>query len=389
MPDSTRAQRERRPQVVVATWFYDEQPGFLDFKYRIRALCECCEVTLLLRSERFVGEFADLPLRTVVLPKPLTNKQALLRFCGEVAARARRERPDLLLLLGAQLAPSLLLMPRSQPSLLYWNEHPSHFFGASKPTGPKAWLARQLVRLCFGAARRAWRVLPIGETLQEDLIAQGLPAERTQLMYMGVDARFESSRPAPALESVLRVVYTGSVSPDRGRDVMIDGLALARARGVPCELTLVGAGGEELNHCKARAQALGLGSALRVLGRVPGEQIPAFLAEAHLGVCIWADKPWWRFNPPTKLFEYLVAGLPVLASDIATHTRYVRPGHNGLVFDYSAEGFARCLADAWARRGEIAGWAATARREAEPFRWQCIQPQFLATVTRAMEAGAP
>lgn len=377
-----------RPHVVIATWFYDEQPGFLDFKYRIRALSELYDVTLVLRAPHFAAEFADLDLRICILARPRTGKQALLSFCAELAWRVRRDPPALLMLLGAQLATCLLLLPRSFPTLLYWNEHPSHFFGSVRPRGAKAWLAQRLVDMSFVAARRATRVLPIGETLAADLIARGVSQANVELNYMGVDSRFEGICPGSPVQTNLRVVYTGSVSVDRGRDVLIEGLALALQRGVPCQLTLVGAAPDQLAYCSSRAQELGIQAALRLYGRVPGEEIPAFLAQADLGVCLWADKPWWHFNPPTKLFEYLVAGLPVLASNIVTHTRYVTEGSNGLVFDYSPEGFAQCLAAAWQRREEIPGWASQARLGAQAFRWERLQPRFLGLAAHVI-GGVP
>ena len=40
----------RRRSCVIVTWFYPEQPGFLDFSYRIHALALRYDVTLLARA---------------------------------------------------------------------------------------------------------------------------------------------------------------------------------------------------------------------------------------------------------------------------------------------------------------------------------------------------
>jgi glycosyltransferase involved in cell wall biosynthesis len=52
-----------------------------------------------------------------------------------------------------------------------------------------------------------------------------------------------------------------------------------------------------------------------VTGAVPHDQVPALLASAHIGLAPYsADAP--GYFSPLKLFEYLAAGLAVVAADI-------------------------------------------------------------------------
>ncbi|MEJ6006631.1 glycosyltransferase family 4 protein [Paucibacter sp. AS339] len=371
----------QRRRIMVATWFYDEQPGFLDFKYRIQALAEQYAVTLVLRAEHFKSEFQNMGLDFEVLHRPSTDKRPLLSYCWELARLARQQQPDQLLLLGSQLALAAALLPKRLPCLLYWNEHPTHFFGHRSGSSLKAIVSRALVWASYWSARRAQLLMPIGEAHRDDLLAHGVSPERVQLVYMGVAGDFARPMGEETLSSApLRVVYTGSVAKDRGRDVMLEGLALAVARGHAFQLSIVGCSAQALDYCRERVLALGIQDHVHLHGRVPGEKIPEFLAQADVGVCLWEDRFWWRFNPPTKLFEYLVAGLPVLVSDIRTHTDYVRSGHNGLVFDYSAEGFADVLVRLQAQRADIPGWSRHAIDSAQRFRWDVIKPVFLGAV---------
>ena len=117
-----------RPHLVIATWFYDEQPGFLDFKYRIAALSRHYRVTLVLRHARFIIEFSDLQLDICVLEAPRTGKLALLRYCQRLACWLRGSEASAVVLLGSQLALTRFMLPERLPCLLYWNEHPTHFF---------------------------------------------------------------------------------------------------------------------------------------------------------------------------------------------------------------------------------------------------------------------
>jgi glycosyltransferase involved in cell wall biosynthesis len=378
-----------RPHVLIGTWFYSDQPGFQDFRYRIESLAREFDVTLVLRGEEFRREFPDLPARIVVLDTP-AGRRPMLQFIRRFSALARHTAPQLVVLLGSQLAYATFLL-RGLPSVLYWNEHPTHFFIGSTRRPERVLLGRLMVAASFAAARRASLVMPIGEAHRDDLLAHGLPARRCELVYMGVEDRFAGLRAAPPAgpaERPLSVVYTGTVSNERGRDVMLEGLALARAEGAQVRLVIVGAAADQLAYCRERGAALGVAQALEVVGRVPGSEIPAYLARADLGVCIWADKVWWRFNPPTKLFEYLVAGLPVLASRIRTHTAYIRDDFNGLVFDYDARAFADALLRAWRDRAQLPAWSTAAADDGRRFLWSRIEPQFLAAVRRTMGAAA-
>ncbi|MGV7210625.1 glycosyltransferase [Oxalobacteraceae bacterium A2-2] len=373
--------------IVICSWFYEGQPGYLDFKYRIRALAERYQVTLLLRHAVFQAEFADLPLQTEVIHTDGTGAPHQLSFMLRSARYCRRQRPDLVVLLGSQLAMTAMLLG-GLPSLLYWNEHPTHFFYPDYRNPFKRLAYRSLLWLNYRAARHAGKVMPIGEAHLEDLLAHGLAPSSAKLIYMGVEDRFgflARVNEAPAL----RLVYTGTVMRERGRDVMLDGLALARQQGANVTLTMVGASPEELAYCQRRVAELGLEGACTVVGRVPGSAIPGYLADADLGICIWEDRVWWRFNPPTKLFEYLVAGLPVLGSRIRTHSDYIRDGVNGWIFDYDAAAFARALLHACRERDALPAMSAAAHAAGQQYLWSAIEPRFLQLVRETAAVTLP
>lgn len=370
----------RKPACIVVTYFVDRQPGFLDFLYRIRALGQRYDVLLVSRAPLDQPEWDGIAARRVVLPYS-ESRRDWLRYLRDCAALVRRHPGQRVILLASTLAPLALLL-RGRPVALYWNEHPTHF--APDPADGslvRTWMRRLTRGAMFHGARRAAVVMPIGEAHRDDLLAKGVAGARLRLIHMGVHAGFVPAGAGPrAVDGAVRLIYVGTISRERGRDVMLEGLAQAARDGVPAHLTLVGADDEQVAHCMAYAARLGIGAQLTVTGRVPGTEIPRWLRAADAGVCLWEDRPWWRFNPPTKLFEYLVAGLPVLASDIRTHTAYLRDGRDGFIFDYSAAGFAAAIQRLHARRAELPVLSAHAADAGGQFVWDRIEPSFLATV---------
>jgi glycosyltransferase involved in cell wall biosynthesis len=100
-------------------------------------------------------------------------------------------------------------------------------------------------------------------------------------------------------------VFAGKVRPWHGIEAVAAAWRLLGDRAP--RLVVVGEPGE------ARALLNGMGAELR--GQVPHEQVPAVLAEADIGLAPYAaDAP--GYFSPLKLFEYMAAGLAVIAGDL-------------------------------------------------------------------------
>lgn len=366
---------------IVITRFGKNQPGFLDFSYRIRALNKRYQLTIVSNAPLRQAELMVEGAEYIVFPEG-SGRIGWLRYIWNCARLIRARQPDCAVLLHSTTAPVALLT--RVPTVVYWNEYPARLPGASEGFSPvKQLVGASSYWLAFLGARKAARVMPIGEAHADDLLAHGYDPTRMRLIYMGVDPIFTKVGLAGERvsdESPLELVYIGSVSKARGRDVMLEAVALANRQCMIARLTIVGAGTEQLEYCTNYARQLGIADAVTVHGRVPGHEIPAFLKQADAGLCLWEDQPWWRFNPPTKLFEYLVAGLPVMASNIRTHTQYITHGQNGLIFEYDSSSLAQAIQTLWERRAEMPALKQRAFDSSAPYLWENIEPVFLRTI---------
>jgi glycosyltransferase involved in cell wall biosynthesis len=129
-------------------------------------------------------------------------------------------------------------------------------------------------------------------------------------------------------------------------------------------------------------------------GAVEHRHMPACLAAADIGVApfdVGAHAPlqiafYWS---PLKVFEYMAAGLPVVAPSIDRLHRIVRPGREGLLYDPEAPG---ALADALARLADSPelrrqlGQAARERVVAE-FSWAAHCARLDEAMRRAFMTG--
>lgn len=364
------------------TYFDENQPGYLDFSYRIAALKKEYKLTVISLRQLTQAELLHAQVEYKVLAAG-KGKLGWLTYLFKCASLIKSQQPDLVMLLHSGTAPISLLV-RKIPTVLYWNEHPSHIVYSPKKNAPLRQLVLKILfQLLFMGARSASLVMPIGEDHSNDLIEHGVNPSKIKLIYMGVLDSFllnkKNAESSGVIDSTHKVqlIYIGSVSIDRGRDVMLEAMSQLTRQNLNVHLSIIGATEEQLNFCQKRVKELGIEKNITLLGRISGNQIPVYLEQADIGICLWEKSAWVEFNPPTKLFEYLVAGLPVLASNIRTHTRYIKHWHNGIIFDYDATSLAKSVAELIVKKQKIPLLKYNAAQSGKQYLWSKIEPEFL------------
>ncbi|MBI4338409.1 MAG: glycosyltransferase family 4 protein [Chloroflexi bacterium] len=111
------------------------------------------------------------------------------------------------------------------------------------------------------------------------------------------------------------VLYQGGIAPDRCYETLIDAVPSLR-NGVV--VVLLGYGNEGyVAQLKARVQEKGLQSKVLFHAAVPNAQILEYTASADLGVVFYDDNCRNnRYCAPNKLYDYMMAGIPSVASDL-------------------------------------------------------------------------
>jgi len=153
-----------------------------------------------------------------------------------------------------------------------------------------------------------------------------------------VNASARRMRQVPAQFTVL---FVGTLKPWHGLDVLVDAFAGLRARIPGARLLLVG-DGPEREAVLARADALGVGDGVEHAGAVPPSDVPALLHRADVAVAPYPPLDDFYFSP-LKVYEYLAAGLPVVASAVGELPDTLEHGRAGVLVP---PGDAGALADA-------------------------------------------
>jgi glycosyltransferase involved in cell wall biosynthesis len=161
----------------------------------------------------------------------------------------------------------------------------------------------------------------------------------------GVDVDLFRDRPAQAaaraalgLPAAARLLcFTGSLRPWQGVDTAIE--AMWR---LPSDVHLVVAGdGAVRAPLQRRAHELDLCGRVHWLGQLAHRQIPLVLASCEVALAPYAALREFSFSP-LKLYEYLAAGIPVVASSIGQIQQALDGGRWGAL---AAPGDPAALAD--------------------------------------------
>jgi glycosyltransferase involved in cell wall biosynthesis len=180
------------------------------------------------------------------------------------------------------------------------------------------------------------------------------------------------------------VVYAGHLYPWKGVDALVEALAL-----VPeVDGRIVGGHPREsdLARVQALAAARGLGDRVRFTGLLPPQDVPAQIEAADVLVLPNVDtEVSARYTSPLKLFEYLAAGRPIVASRLPALEEILVDGGNAILVPPGdagalAAGIRRVASDpALARR-----LAARAFADADQYSWARRAERLEAVLMRAL-----
>ena len=186
--------------------------------------------------------------------------------------------------------------------------------------------------------RGADQVICISDILKGYLMRYGVPAVKLHVVPNGVDHL--AFRPQPAdsqvrerfgLQNRLVLGYIGSFEffGDIPRFLELARIVCARYPQVVFFLVGGGARGEELRR---QAAAGGLADHFIFPGRVPHDQVPAFLSIMDLVICPYKDD-YLFYNSSMKLLEYMAAGKTGLFPALGQIKELVADGYNGMLHE--------------------------------------------------------
>jgi glycosyltransferase involved in cell wall biosynthesis len=200
--------------------------------------------------------------------------------------------------------------------------------------------------LAFGTTAReielavllsADHVFAVSSTLERWLVDAGVHPDHVTLLPNGVDpSRFVPERgERDAVRSDLGLTdepvigFVGTLKPWHDVGTLVHAMELVRRLDPPPHLLVVGDGPERA-RLEELTRSLRFSDAVTFTGEVPHESIAAHVQAFDVAVLPYgADGDYFS---PLKLFEYLAAERPVVATDVGDIGHCVVPGESGLMY---------------------------------------------------------
>jgi glycosyltransferase involved in cell wall biosynthesis len=271
-----------------------------------------------------------------------------LRFAAKARAAARELKPDFIYeryslwgMSGLWLALELgipLVLEVNAP-LVY--EQQRYRAGVTCPP-----LARWVERHIWQSADL---VLAVSKSLRSQLQRSGVDAARIQVLPNAVNPELfrtasdgSEVRKRLNLDGHFTIGFVGTFRPWHGVELLLEAFEDLHRVDPLTHLLLVGDGPSRPGF-EDQIRNAGLQGAVTFAGRIAHHAVPQYLAAMDVAVAPYPDLDEFYYSP-LKLFEYMAAGRPVVASRVGQVAEILMDGATGLLFEpRDRAGLVRCL----------------------------------------------
>lgn len=329
-------QAPHRPRVCIVTTAHAPSDTRIFHRQAKTLAAAGYDVVLLAAGQEKPSE--DSGIRVVGLPPWSNRLKRMTLHVWQALLLAYRERADLYHLHDPELLIAGLILQRLTKKPVIYDVHEDY----PKFILSKAWIPRflrpslsRLMSLVEPAlAGRLSAVIIAGDTLKERF-------EKVNPRTITVH-NFPRIKPLGRPQATLvtgakglagTIIYAGSITEDRGYETMLRTAAILRERKVPARIFLLGriklaSAHPALERLQEELEQAGV----LVRDYVPYDQVHSHLANSEIGWIPWEITPLHLlFAMPHKLFEYMMAGLCVVASDFGLLSQIVQDNDCGIL----------------------------------------------------------
>jgi glycosyltransferase involved in cell wall biosynthesis len=304
------------PSVLVVTVVHDPR----DARVAVRQIAALQDAGW---SVTYAAPFAaygvDPPQGVRGIDLPVSRGRRRLRGLRAARAVLQREAPlhDVVILHSPEL---LLAAVGIDHPCVVWDVHED----VPASMSLKPWLPSVVRRPTAWVARRAEG---IAERHMHLLLAEHAYQQRFTRMHPVVpNSTFvPSSVPMSGRD---RVVYVGHISRARGVVQMIEAARLLHGE---VHTHVIGRADAESEALMRQAQQEGV---LTWHGYLPNDEALRIVEGATAGLSLLRDEPNYRHSRPTKVYEYLARGVPVISTPLPEAVRVLEASQGGVVVPF-------------------------------------------------------
>ena len=235
------------------------------------------------------------------------------------------------------------VMNRIVDKVIFQSSHPHEIVSKSMA---KRWGAKVIYWLCSKSVDCVVAVSPVGLKRVQKLFPGASEGVFIPLLA-DVPGNKEKATPLRSGQTV-RFTYIGTHSDRRNLHILLRGIVLAVKNGADGTFVFVGGSKEEIKKLKQTKGVCGLleSEILSFQTRIPRPQVGRVLARSHVGFSVAPPVDVNKEMSPTKLSEYMGAGLAVIATEgIPLQDKFMNESEAGWLVNWSTEDIARVICE--------------------------------------------
>ena len=128
-------------------------------------------------------------------------------------------------------------------------------------------------------------------------------------------------------DHILLIFQGGGINIDKGGEELVDAVSITEGVSL-----LIAGSGDVLPVLKQKVSVLNIGDRVKFVSKVPWEELMRYTKSADAGMCLEKDTNLnYRFSLPNKLFDYISAGLPVIAGNLPEISKLILANECGII----------------------------------------------------------
>lgn len=175
-------------------------------------------------------------------------------------------------------------------------------------------------------------IFVLNQVMKDYLKKRGINGKKIKIAYDGTDPSIFKHKSFDEKKKHPNIIFTGDLDSRDGVDTLIKSFVRVKKEFRDAKLYIVG-DGPFLPRLKTLSSKLKINKNVVFTGWIPFEKLVKDLPNFLLGVVPSKPNLMNDLTIPRKIFEFMAAGIPVIASDLNAIQEVIKNGRSGLLFN--------------------------------------------------------